>query len=778
MSREIQNYNNDRDSFTQLSPYPVNNGNGSASQGLDPRTIVLKILKYKWLILLFLIAGGTGGWFYAESITPIYESKGTLLISSGKAGETDLSRIVSQTTGVGANATLANELEVLKSLSFASNVAERMMDKETDDVNEFPVLWSQVGEGEFVRSDLRTVANRIRNNIKFQLVNRESEVVQATFESSSPLEAAEVVNVVMDLYVETSTKQNRQAAEATTEFLETERVKLQRELEQAERQLQSFMDRTGLVRLDNQAAGIVNRIEQIDVQIEEIELNLEAVNLAIQNNERELERLKPGVADDFAAAVAPRIRAFQDEMGQYERERFLILQRNPGVRDREVTPPRLKFLDEQIETLKEEITSLSQSIFSEDDEYMGMETAERTQMMTQIQGRLIELRIEKTQLESRMEALKQRLRQTERELDGLPNEMTNLARLQRDVQMKEKLFINISEQYADVSTWKETQYGYGRIIDYANAPRVPVSPRKTILLIMGLMLSGIAAASVIIMKEFFDNTMNSIDEVKSSNLPMLAAVPQLEKRIAKKNQKSFAKGNGNIPRELVSLRDRTSLVSESIRRLKNNIVYQNANDVPKTIAITSPEKGDGKSTIVSNLAITFADEGYKTLLIDCDFRRPKVHTYFGLSNKIGLSNYLQEAIPLTELIRHTDLGNLKVITAGSNIQKPETLANSKEFMEFVTKMEDIFDVVIFDTPPFGIISDATALLKRVDATVVVAKYRKTNKGIFVHTLEELQRINANVSGFVLNDFDPRKDTSGYYGSGYYQSLKKGYESYA
>ena len=777
MESYLEKYDKENNRYQDLQPYAAPNNNYDPGQGLDPKTIILKILRYKWLILLFLIAGGVGGYYYAGTIPPTYESRGTLMINSGKAGESDLSRIVSQTTGVGANATLANELQVLQSLSFATNVAGIMVENEHADVNEFPILFSETEDGQFFRSDIRSVANRIRNNLNFQLVNRDAEVVQVSFQSSSPLEAAEVVNKVMDHYVETSTQQNRQAAEATTDFLRTERVKLQNELEEAEQKLQSFLDRTGLVRMDNQTAGIVNRIEQIDIQIEEVELNLEAVQLAVDNAESELERLKPGLSDDFAAAVAPRIEAYQEELGNYERERFLILQRNPGVRDREVTPPRLAFLDEQIEILTEEIASLSSNIFSEDDEYMGMGSGERTRMMTDIQTRLIELRLEKIQLESRLSALTERQRQAERELDGLPTEMTNLARLQREVQMKERLFLNISEQFADVSTWKETQYGFGRIIDYANRSGSPVSPRKNIILIMGLMLSGMAAASLIILKEFFDNTMNSIDEVRTANVPMLAAIPQLEKRISKSKQKTFSTTNGKIPRELVALRERSSLISESIRRLKNNLVFQNSNNIPKTITITSAEKGDGKSTVVSNLAITFADEGSKTLLIDCDFRRPKLHTYFGLKNDNGISNFMNQDIPILSIVRETDLGNLKVITAGTDVEKPDAIINSENIEAFIKKMEKVFDVIIFDTPPFGIISDSAPLLKRTDSIVLVAKYRKTDKGMFMYTLEELQRIKANVSGFVINDYDPRKDSSGHYGAGYYQSVKKGYESY-
>lgn len=775
MSKSIQKRGSE-DPYQQIHMQSAGSSGKNSGGGLDPKVIVLTLWRYKWLVLLFLIIGGTSAWYYSDTLKPVYETRGTMLISSGdKAGNQEVSRIVAQTTGIGANATLANEMQVLRSLTFAAKVAEQFMKNHDGDHEEYPIMWRETELDGFLPSDTMQVANRIRSGLNIQLVNRESEVLEIRFQSTSPREAARVINTAMDVYVESSTLQNREAAEQTSEFLAKERERLRAELDEAEMKLKEYMDNTGVVRLDQQSQGVVNRRDQLEAEMEELELDLEGVKLAIENQENEMERIKPGLADDFANAVAPRIRGFQDQLGEYERERYLILSRNPGVRDREVTPPRLKFLDEQIEGLKEQIAELSGEIFSEDDEYMGMETAERTQMVTQIQGRLIELRMQRQQLESRLAVVRQRKQEAERSFEQLPNEMVELARLERQVNMNEQLYLDVSRQYADMSTWKETQYGYGRVIDQASVPGFPVSPNVPIILVMGVVLGGFVAGLIITVREFFDNTINSMDQVKASDLPMLATVPSLNKKLS---AKAGSKNGSKTSVEMVVLRDRANIVSESIRRLKNNIIYQNSNKPPKTIAVTSAEKGDGKSTIVCNLAAAFAEEGFKTLLVDTDFRRPKVHSYFGINNKAGVSNYLNKEINMQNLFHNTDLKNLKVVTSGSRLDRPDLIASSDEFMKFIDNMEEIFEVIIIDTPPYGIISDSTALLKRVDSTVVVAKYRKTSRAVFVHTLDELQRINANVSGFVLNEFDPRKDTSGYYGAGYYKSMYEGYEAYA
>lgn len=781
MSNSIQKHPNGHhrpgnNGYNQLTTYELPRQENQAEGGLDPRKIITLLLRYKWLVLLFIVMGGTAAWFYADTITPTYESSGTLMISAGASGDDELSQIIAQTTGTGTSSTLANELQVIKSREFSRQIAQSLIEQNPGYIDEFPVLWSVDEEENVSRAGESAVASRIRSGLSVVQPERDSDILEMSFESSSPKEAAHVVNEALELYVERSTLQNRQAAESTADFLETEKEEIKQELEQSERRLKEFMDESGIVRVDEQASGLVTQQTNVETELQQVELELESINKAIENHEQQMEQIKPGLSEQFSEALGPRIRNSQEQLAEYESERTLILTKNPGVRDREETPSRLKYLDEQIDRIKGEIKEMSDKLFTEDDEYMGMDSEERAQMVATIQTRLTELQIEKNQNESRAQTLRQRKEEVNRNFDNLPDGMMQLAKLQRDVKINEEMYVNISSQHADMAVLKQSQFGFGRIVDTGVVPSSPVSPNKKILLILGIMIGGVLAAGLITIREFFDNSINSVDEIKMTRLPMLSAVPVLDK-VSKKNQKTFKNGKGAIPDELVLLRDHSHVASESIRRLKNNIVYQYGDNPPKTMAVTSAEKGDGKSTIVSNLGLAFAEEGYKTLVIDTDFRRPKLHTYFGLDNLIGLTDYLSGNMPIQKLIRDTDLGYLKVITAGSKTDRPENIVSSKEFKQFLKKMEDIFDLIILDTPPFGIISDSTTLLKNAEVTLLVTKYRSTNRGVFLKTIEELERIKANVGGIVLNGFDYKKEPGVYYGSGYYKSMYEDYEMY-
>lgn len=777
LQKHHNGYHKSTDSYENLPSFAIPQSSGGASSNpLDPKKIVGLLLRYKWIVLLLVITSGTGAWFYADTITPTYESNGTLMISAGTSSDDELSRIISQTTGMGTASTLANELQVLQSREFARQIAIKLMDANPGYIDEFPVLWSEDEEGNVSRAEESAVTNRIRRGLSAVRPARDADILEIKFSSSSPAEAARIANEAMEVYVERSTLQNRQAAESTAQFLEKEKEEIKHRLDNSERRLKEFMDNTGIVRMDEQASGLVTQQANVETELQQLELDLESADRAIEQHEQQMERIRPGLSEQFSEALGPRIRNSQERLATYEGERTLILTRNPGVRDREQTPPRLKYLDDEIDRLKAEITEMSNKLFTEDDEYLGMDSEERAQMVATTQARITELRIQRNQYKSRANALRERKQEIDRNFSNLPDGMMELAQLQRDVRINEEMYVSVSSQFADMSVLKQSQFGFGRILDTAMVPNTPVSPNKKILLLVGIFFGGFIAAGFIAMREFLDNSINSVDELKMTRLPMLSAVPVLDK-VSKRNRKTFKNGKGDIPDALVLLRDRTHVASEAIRRLKNNIIYQHGDVPPKTIALTSPEKGDGKTTIVSNLAVAFAEEGYKTLIIDTDFRRPQLHNYFGLSNDTGLTDYLKGKLPIQKLLKDSELGYLKIVTSGSGTDRPETIVSSKEFKQFLKKMEGVFDVIILDTPPFGIISDSTTLLKDADVTLLVTKYRKTNRGVFMKTVEELERIKANVTGIVLNGFDHRKETGGNYGSGYYKSVYTDYESY-
>src|SRR5699024_9278372 len=303
------------------------------------------------------------------------------------------------------SSTIENELQVLQSRKFSLEVAERVMKQDSGSRKSHPILWSVDENGDPKKLSQEKIASKLGKRVSFQKLEEKADVVGVSFTSASPEEAASVVNAVMETYIETSTQQSRKAARATTDFLENEREKLQNKLRNSEQELRQYMDSTGIVNVDQQSTGMVAQKTETEAELRRIGLELKAIKENIVNYEKQLDRIKPGLSEQFSEAIGPRMQSSQQMLARFEQERSLIIAKNPGVLERKPLPARLQYLNKEIARLDEKIKGMSKKLFTSNDEFMGMNSESRAQMVSQIQGRLVDLRMQKNQLESRQNTL-------------------------------------------------------------------------------------------------------------------------------------------------------------------------------------------------------------------------------------------------------------------------------------------------------------------------------------------------------------------------------------
>jgi tyrosine-protein kinase Etk/Wzc len=183
----------------------------------------------------------------------------------------------------------------------------------------------------------------------------------------------------------------------------------------------------------------------------------------------------------------------------------------------------------------------------------------------------------------------------------------------------------------------------------------------------------------------------------------------------------------------------------------------------KTILVTSAGPKEGKSTTVSNLAITLAQLGTKVVLIDSDLRRPVIHSIFGLDKDTGLTNYLMDSIPYEKVCQKSMLDNLSIVTSGVLPPNPSELLGSRGMEEFIERLKKDFDVILFDSPPIIAVTDAAILCGRVDGVFLVVSAGSTNKDAILRARSLLDNVDARVLGALLNNLE----ISSAYGSSYY-----------
>ncbi|NMM63694.1 CpsD/CapB family tyrosine-protein kinase [Clostridium sp. P21] len=219
--------------------------------------------------------------------------------------------------------------------------------------------------------------------------------------------------------------------------------------------------------------------------------------------------------------------------------------------------------------------------------------------------------------------------------------------------------------------------------------------------------------------------------------------------------------------KLITIEYPKSLIAESYRTLRTNIQFSSFDSKVKTIVVTSSGPGEGKSTICANLAVVIAENGYKTILIDCDQRMAKLHKLFNRSNEKGLSDFLVDNIQFSEAVQNTEIPNLDIITSGTKPPNPSELVASKKMKKFIEDLKEIYDYIIIDTPPVIVVTDAQLISTYVDGCILVVASSQVEKSAAVKAKELLEKVNARILGVVINKMDVKQNRySRYYYSGH------------
>lgn len=204
-------------------------------------------------------------------------------------------------------------------------------------------------------------------------------------------------------------------------------------------------------------------------------------------------------------------------------------------------------------------------------------------------------------------------------------------------------------------------------------------------------------------------------------------------------------------------------ISEAYRTLRTNIQYSSFDKLVQTIMITSSGPSEGKSTTSSNLAVVMAENGHKTILVDCDQRKPKLHRLFMSSNDMGLSDVLAGVVNVNEVIKKTQITNLELLTAGTKPPNPSELLASSKMQNFIKELKSSYEYIILDTPPVIAVTDSQILSRYADGSILVIASAQAERTAALKAKELLKNVNANILGVVLNKVEVNeKSYYGYY----------------
>ncbi len=364
-------------------------------------------------------------------------------------------------------------------------------------------------------------------------------------------------------------------------------------------------------------------------------------------------------------------------------------------------------------------------------------------------------------IQSQLEDLQSKIENAEADVTRLNQEMdaANSARQIQDFQNQ----IAILE--SKISGWQHTYTQYRislqggdanalSVVETATVYPTPISPNVRMNVLMAAAIGLVLAVGGVILIEYLDDTVKTAEDVvRISGYPMIGGVARID--------------GADYPDKLVASSKPLSPTAEAFRVLRTNLQFSSVDHPPRSVMMTSPGPSEGKSITLANLAVVVAQSGLNVILVDTDLRRPVQHKIFGLPNRHGFSDaILSPNKDLGQFLQKTPVDNLWLLTSGSLPPNPAELLASDRMKELIAWLETEADLVLFDSPPALVVTDAVVLGTRVDGVVLVNDAGRTRANETRAVVEELKRMHVNLMGIVLNRL--AGSGSGYYHYYYYE----------
>jgi tyrosine-protein kinase Etk/Wzc len=568
---------------------------------------------------------------------------------------------------------------------------------------------------------LTAAAAEVRGAIGTKVLPQ-TNIIEISYFGTEPALVRDVVNTVASEYADVSSEMQRTTARAKTVFIASSLRDQRARLDSAQDALKDFKERQqiGDVNAEQSAlATSIHRMEdakQAGLVEQKIYYTLVGKLTAADTADEELRRLVGTEAVEKNRYIA----------NLYDRWFSLIKERETlYARGRTDANDDVKAVQRLIARTKEDLHSASQLY------------------LLALQSRLGSL--DKTIADMRLNSEK------------YPKLEAEQSRLSATVGTMQRTFDNLQSEYQLAHIAESVDGGRVQSIDEATLPTFAVSPNRkraiTYSALVGLLL-GVALAFAL---DRLDDSVKSPDELRDQmDLPMLGLIPAIRGERGSRRAAEGAVGR------LITHADPRSPVAEAYRSMRTNLAFARAQQSPQAIVVASPGPADGKSTTVANLAITFAQQGQRTLLIDADLRRAVLDKAFDVGRSPGLTEVIIGESSLDDVIHETSVPNLSIVASGRFPPNPAELLGSAKMQEILHEAKARFDVVLLDSPPLLAVTDAAVLSTMVDGVVLVIRTERTKRDAVRRALGHVRSVRGRLLGVVLNDVDMR--SGAYYGS--------------
>jgi succinoglycan biosynthesis transport protein ExoP len=570
-----------------------------------------------------------------------------------------------------------------------------------------------------------------------------SRLMDVSFESTDPLLAARIVNAHIATYIEQNFRSRYDATTRATTWLTDQLEELKIKVQKAEDARIAYERQNQIWTLDDKQNITTQRLSDVNKQLTDAQSermrkeslyqfaksgNLDAVP-QVQSNTGLVDLLKKRT--DASSQ-------YNDALSQY----------GPNFPKVQRLQAQLKELDDSVEKEKQKILAVLESDYRE--------VRQRETLLTQA------------------------LDQQKAEANRMAEKLVEYNILKREAEANKTLYDGLMTKFKETAISQSLRSSNIRVVDPAMIPSTPARPAKTRNVTLAFLVGLVGGIGLALLREYMDNTVKTPDDIESlARLPSLAVVPQFadSNGTAKKQRllQGFA-ANGHEKRiELVAQHLPKSQMSEAFRALRTSILLSQADHPPQVILVTSALPREGKTTAAANLAVTLAQLGDRTVLVDADLRKPGVGRLLNLGSGkyAGLSSYLAGVSSLDLVtVPHPTIPNLAAIPTGPLPPNPADLLSSHKLADAIAELRTKYKFIVIDSPPVMAATDAVILSVQTDGVLLVVRSGETPKEAFTRTRDLLSSVKCRILGVVLNAVD--SSAPDYYYSYRYYPYSYGY----
>jgi capsular exopolysaccharide synthesis family protein len=525
-------------------------------------------------------------------------------------------------------------------------------------------------------------------------------------------------------------------ADSAITFLQKEMPDAEERMRAAQAALEAYQEQTGIADLTTQTQSDLTEVAALQSKQQTAELDARQYAAQLESTEEQLNATPPTIVGSNNEIANPVSSSLQTKIED------LRLQLDAARKQYTDNFPVVVSLRSQLAEAENELKSQPRSVTAGSSSIPNPVYQQLTQQAATLQAEIASSNSEAKTLQQQIAAEQPKIQQ-------LPSESRRIVDLQRSAKSAEGVYLALQQKYQDAVISKTTALSDVSVTQAANPDVYTVSPNIPFNLLLGFVVGLVLAVTAVFVAEFFDDRFRSEDDVKERlGMPVLAMIPKID---ALQEKSDWLK----------------PLAVEAFYQLVASLRYSSSKP-PRTIAFTSAEQSDGKSTVALNAAISMGQMKSRVLIVDADLRRPSMHEKLRIANEKGLSDVLVGLATFDEVVKPTEHAGVFVITSGRTAPNPVGLLQSNAFDALLKRAMERFDYVIVDCPALRPVIDSVVLAIKTDGTVLVVS-AATSEGRNVRSaIDKLRMVGSiNVLGVVLNRTNPdkRESASYYLGSG-------------